>query len=351
MPIFSEIRRIKRLAESDVRLGAGFQRTRSMKVLIELNSDAWGQYLPDAFLTDDRLPALYSSYPYPPYPSTDTVTPATFTAYDTNCLLYDVGCSNNNSNLSQIVYDYQYFTNPPTQPGNLPPELRRDQGGSSPPGNELGYTFSIGKEEFELPYRSDASTDPRAFITGVSPFPVPLKVLNSAGERYEQQPTRKLSISVLTVNRLELEWRRKYWESWGYVKNRFYWNDLLPGEALSFPVTVGPWQLFGTAIVYPVTYTIKWLDKESQPTGMKPAIESQTFWDDVILSYGYKQLIGGKLLPISIAGTDSKVPYPLDATGRAINPPDSAEPASLTYLKSIYKDFEGFGFTLPPDLS
>lgn len=359
MPIHPEILWIKRGVESDVTLGSGFNRTRTLRVIVAINPDDWGTYLPDYFLTDDRLPALYSAYPAVNYPTTDTVTPATFVAYDPQCLMYDVSCSSNNSNLAQIVYEYRYSTNPPIQPGNLPQELRRDQE-QSPPGTELGYSFSIGEEEFEVPYRLDAGLDPRAWVGGVPLGLTPQKkVVNTAGERYDQQPTRKYGVTVFTFQRLELYYRRRYWSSWSHVKNRFLWNDYLPGEACCFPVTIGAWQLYGTKLVYPVTYVIKALNKESIPTGMKPEIDSRTFWDDVILSYGVHERVYlhdddevGSLIPIRYKGGPTpKVPQPLDIDGGAIVPPDSADPASTTYLKLIYKDFDKLKLTLPADLS
>ena len=350
MPIHPEIKSINRLNNSSGRLGSGPQRERVMSVLIELYDENKFDNEIDYYLTDDRLPALFSPYPARPYPSTTTTTPATFVAYDSDCLLYDVDYSNND-HLSLIRYDYKYSTNPVQsgQPGQFPEQIRRDQNTGSP-GSELGFSFAYSSEEIEVPYRRDAGDDPDAFITGI---PSGSKdVLNTAGDRYEQQPTRKFPITVCTIQRLELLHRRSFWESFAYVKNKYLWNGKLPGEVCSWPVQVGNWQVFGTSLLYPVTYTFKWLNKEAIPNGMLPEIESQTFWDDIILSYGYNHIPVDTLVPIyTKPGLAARVPYPLDANGIVIDPPDSANPHSDTYLKFLYRDFDLLGPTLPADES
>lgn len=352
MAVFSEIKQIRRDTEISGSLSATPQRERSMRVVVELHDEYKGQYNPDYWLTDDRLPALFSAYPAVPYPTTTTTTPATFVAWDADCLLYDVSYTTNGS-LSLITYDYKYSTNPNRggQPGQFPEAIRRDQNTGSP-GSDLGFSFAYSSEEIEVPYRRDAGDDPDAFISGI---PAGSKdVLNTAGDRYEQQPTRKFPITVCTIQRLELFHRRRFWESWAYVKNRYWWNDKLPGEVCSWPVQIGNWQAHGTSLLYPVTYTFKWLNKEAIPAGMLPEIESQTFWDDILLSYGYQELgqAADDLIPIySKPGLATRVPQPLDAFGVAIRPPDSASPASTTYLKLLYRDFDLLGLTLPADVS
>lgn len=352
MPIHTEIKRILRKPSPPVRLGAGPQRERVMPVLIELHDDNKHDHEPDYYLTDDRLPALFSAFPHRPYPSTETVTPATFTAYDSNCILYDVDVDPLDS-LTQILFTYRYATNPPNglQPGAFPEQVRRDENTGSP-GSELGFSFAYSSEEIEIPYRRDAGDDPRAFANGVPQGSQ--DVLNTAGDRYEQQPTRKYDVRVLTVQRLELLHRPTFWESWSYTKNAYFWNGHLPGEVCCWPVQVGNWQAYGTSLAYPVTYVFKWLNKQAIPAGMLPTIEPDTFWDDVLLSYGFQEVgqAADDLIPIySKPGLATRVPQPLDVDGVAIRPPGSADPAQTTYLKLLYADYDNLNITLPADES
>lgn len=353
--ILPQIQRIIRDPDITCTLGAGVQRTRTMRVHVVLKADAWGLNEPDYYLSDLRLPALYSSYPALPYPETDADgnLVAAFAAYDLDCRFYTVAVSTN-ATKSVITFEYQYQTVPAQPPGALPQQFRRDPSAdNAPPGSgDIQCSFAYSHDEVEYPYRTDASFDANSTVfPGGSPQAQ--RAVNTAGERYDPLPTRKYAITTLTVSRLEAKHRPTFWWGYNYVKNRYVWNGHLPGVVLSFPPSVAPWQQFGGGLVYPVTYTFRWLNDANVPSGMKPVINKQTFWDDVILSYGLKEKSGNGLKDIKVGSmiAPSRVPWPLNAAGKAIDPPDSADPASTTYLKYLYRDFTPLNIKLPADES
>jgi hypothetical protein len=368
MAINANIERIVRLPEFDTELFPGDRRQRQMAVEVFIKPAAWGLHLPETYLSDDRLPAAYTPFPQLPYPTTDTTTPAAFVPFDTGVLLYGVEIRQTNT-LSSIVFVYKYYTNPPVIPGTLPQDLRRNPASSPPARSDLGFDYSLTTELLEEIYTHDGSADSRCYLPPPDPDPnapppevdpgeppppqlTSLKVLNTAGDRYEKQPTRELTIVVLRIMRKERYFRPNYWRTWDRVLNSRTWNDRPPGTVLcKEPQMVGI-EAFGDGIVYKVNYEFRWLDVTNQPAGMQPELDPETFWLDRILSYGLQEKqADGTLKPIRIplGGADTRVAMPLDADGKAIRPPGSSPAALSVYRKRIYVDFAPLNIVLPQE--
>jgi hypothetical protein len=335
MALHEAIETIHREPRHDIVRSSGYERRSSLYVKICLKKAYWGTVDPEDLLADDRLPAAYSSWPVYPYPQTNSAGTllTSYAVKDALRILQQVTLTSQDT-FSTVNFRYDYDANPAVPPGSLPAELRQNPEGTTP-GDGMGFKLSYDYEEVELPYTIDADEN---------------KVVISSGERPDPLPTVKYILRVANVTRLEKKHRPDWHDQYAYTLNQGTWSGRTAERVCCFPVRYGEWQQIGGDLWWQVNYQFKWL-VDNTPADLRPTISKEDFWRDVILSMSTQQKLPGVgLRRILLPTGPATVPQGLDADGKYIDPPNSADVHKTVFKKIKLMAFGPLDITLPPEV-
>lgn len=356
MALHRAIESVQRQTDEEMEADETFVRRRRVTYKVKLKQEEnnyWGDD-PLKMTSDERLPQYGTAW-------------VSFNGLDTDLgcrCLRAVAARRTDTTTLEFTYTYSTVQNPLS--GNVPaiegvglPGGRQGGTGSTDDPTQWQPNWTWDYEEIEVPMRVEVLDE---FTAKVWQQNSRHAVLNSANDIIDPLPTRPAVIDVLTYTRYERKWNPRYWRQFRYRVNRDRWRGCDRYTVLCLPPKVGQWVSTAGKAYFPVTYVLKFMtgpgdppvaDRFKKPKPNQPVPEDNgpfPTWHAYIDSYGYKQLVDGKLQPIQVEGEASAttIPRPLDFAGRHISQPDPTDeakrPARLMFGKFATADFNELNF-------